>query len=124
MKNLTTDYFDQIEFLPALLRYFALSPENKVTVQGLAPNVKITYYQTDEGFFHRCTDLGDGFEPIDSGYNMDLHELYAIISQLETLPATKGKEYGWKNMKEQVRCMSTAYIDPRLSNGSWRYRNR
>ncbi len=118
MKNLTIDYFDQIEFLPALLKYFALSPENKVTVQGLGPNVKITYYQTDEGFFHRCTDLGDGFEPIDSGYNMDLHELYAIISQLETLPATK-EEYGFKNMKDQVRMMSTAYFDPRFSRGGW-----
>ena len=118
MKNLTTDYFDQIEFLPKLLKYFALSPENKVTVRGLGPNVKLTYYQNDEGFFHRCTDLGDGFEPIDSGYSMDLRELYAIISQLETLPATK-KEYGFKNMKEQVRMMSTAYFDPRFSHGDW-----
>ncbi len=118
MKNLTTDYFDQIEFVSVLLKYFALSPENKVTVQGLGSNVKITYYQTDEGFFHRCTDLGDGFEPIDSGYDMDLHELYAIISQLETLPATK-KEYGFKNMKDQVRIMSTAYFDPRYSRGGW-----
>lgn len=118
MKNLTVDYFDSINFLPCLVRYFALSPNNKVTCNGYFPNVKITYYQDDNGAFHKVTDLGDNDEPLDTTLmsGIDLDTLLAIISQLDTLPQNIGEGYSFKSMKEQVLAMSTAYVDPRWNS--------
>lgn len=116
MKNLTIEYFDNIDFLPRLLRYFALSPNNRVTCVGYFSQIKLTYYQDDNGVFHKVTDLGDDKSPIDTALlrGMDIETLLAIVSQLEALPSTMGEEYAFKNMKDQVLAMSTAYIDPRI----------
>lgn len=124
MKNLTVDYFDKIEFLPYLVKYFALSPDNKVTCKGYFEHVKITYYQDDDGFFHKVVDLGDtvdGYKPYDFTLQngMDLDTLLTIISQLESLPQTLGEGFVFKNMKEQVFAKATAYFDPRYSHGGW-----
>ena len=121
MKNLTVDYFDNINFLPCLVRYFALSSNNKVTCNGYFPNVKITYYQDDNGAFHKVTDLGDGGKPLDTTLmdSIDLDTLLAIISQLDTLPQNMGEDYSFKSMKEQVLAMSTAYVDPRWNSSRY-----
>ena len=117
MKNLNIEQFDNIDFLPRLLKYFALSPNNKVIGKGYFSNVMITYFQDDNGAFHKITDLGDGGEPLETILNsIDLDTLFAIISQLETLPSTMGEEYAFKNMKEQIWAMSTAYVDPRWNS--------
>lgn len=111
MKNLTKDYFELLNFIPSLLRYFALSPDNRVTCKAIVPTTKITYYQDDEGKFHKIIDLGwkdkdPTYEPMDCYEPMEFKTIEAIIYQLESLPGTK---YNFKNMKEQVRAMSTAY---------------
>ena len=109
MKNITKQYFNRLDFIPKLLKYFALSPENRVTVPGCFGNVKITFYQDDDGKYHRIVDNGDG-EPTDLTYReeIELHTLLAIISHLDTLPPTM-KECAFTNMKDQVIAMSVAY---------------
>lgn len=111
MKNLTKDYFEVLDFIPKLLRYFALSPDNRVTCNAIVPTTKITYYRDDDGKYHRVVDLGwkdDDYEPMDFYEPMELSTVEAIISQLEVLPATM-PNCGFKNMKDQVTAMSTAY---------------
>lgn len=111
MENLTKQYFTRLEFIPKLLKYFALSPDNRVTCIGIVPTTKITYYRDNDGIYHRIVDLGykdEDYEPIDFKESMDISTIEAIISQLEELPATM-TNYGFKNMKDQVNAMSTAY---------------
>lgn len=109
MKNLTKEMFKEYEFIPVLLKYFALSPENKVTAPGFGENVFITYYQDDNGIFHKCVDLGDGGEVIDSPVQMELETLINIIRWLPELKATK-EGFSFKTMEDQVKAMSTAYV--------------
>lgn len=109
MKNLTKDIFKEYESIPILLKYFALSPENKVTAPGFGENVFITYYQDDNGIFHKCVDLGDGGEVIDGPVEMELETLINIIRWLPELKPTK-EGFGFKNMKDQVIAMSAAYV--------------
>ena len=109
MKNLTKDYFKQLEFIPALLRYFALGSENKVTVPGCFDNVSLTFYQDDDGKYHRIVDNGFG-EPVDLTYRdgIEVPTLLAIISHLDNLPPTK-TGYEFKSMREQVLVVSVSY---------------
>ena len=67
MKNLTKDYFEELDFLPKLLKYFALSPENRVTVPGCFDNVKITFYQDDNGRYHNIKYNTDWFRDMVNG---------------------------------------------------------
>lgn len=113
MKNLTKDYFEILNFIPKLLKYFALSSDNRVTCNAIVPTTKITYYQDEEGKYHKIVDLGwkdrePKYEPMDCYEPMELNTIEAIISQLDTLPSTMPK-FKFKNMKEQVETMSTAY---------------
>ena len=110
MKNLSKTYFERLDFIPKLLKYFALSPNNRVTVPGCFDNVSITFYQDDDGKYHRIVDNGDSV-PIDLTYReeIELHTILAIISHLGTLPPTM-KECAFNNMEDQVRAMSTAYF--------------
>lgn len=109
-KTIYKEELEQYEFIPYLLKYFLLSPDNKVTGNGIFPHSLITYYQDDNRVFHKIVDMGDGREPMDYSLNsIDLDTLLAIISQLETLPSTK---FNFKNMKEQVQRLGMAYIRP------------
>lgn len=108
MKNLTKQDFEDFNFIPILLRYFALSPENRVTCPGIG-KAKITFYQDDNGNFHRIVDLGwdeEDYEPADFYDEIKLETILSIISHLDTLPGTK---FGFKTMREQVRALSCAY---------------
>jgi len=115
MKNLTKDFFNMLDFIPTLLKYFALSPENRVTCPGLTEDVTITYYQDDDGHFHKIVALDWGkedptYEPMDFTLTSDIElgTLRIIINNLPHLPATR-QDCGFKNMYEQVRALSTAY---------------
>lgn len=109
MKHLTKDYFKKLDFIPVLLKYFALSPDNRVTCPGIGKGVYLTYYQDDKGAFHRVTDLGDGGEPIEVTMSeISVQTILAIISHLKYLPATM-EGYGFENMERQVSALSTAY---------------
>ena len=111
MKNLTKDYFELLSFIPKLLRYFALSPDNRVTCNAIVPTIKIAYYQDDDGKYHRIVNLGckdADYKPLDLYEPMEISTIEAIISQLEDLPATI-QNCGFKNMKDQVISMSVAY---------------
>lgn len=110
LRTICKKEFERIEFIPYLLKYFALKPSNKVTLPGMFPNVEITYYQDVDKCFHKVVDTHDGEEPIDFTLNdLPLSTILAIIGLLEDAPSTMDKSYGFKNMKEQVRIMSTAY---------------
>ena len=110
MKNLTKTYFRQLDFIPTLLRYFALSPEYRVTVPGCFDNVKITFYQDDNGKYHRIVDNGFG-EPVDLTYSdgIEVPTLLAIISHLDTLKPTDGHSY-FGSMKEEILAKSVSYV--------------
>ena len=116
MENLTKDYFKMLDFIPVLLKYFALSPDNRVTCPGFGNNVFITYYQDDKGIFHKIVDLGYGktdptYEPMDLALatDIDLGTIRVLIENLPYLPSTK-KDCAFKNMKEQVQALSANYI--------------
>jgi len=109
MKNLTKDVFEEYSFVPKLLRYFALSPENRVTAPGFGDDVFITYYQDDNGKYHKIVDIKGFGEPTDSISDISLHDLLLLIRWLPELKATAPTSFGFKNMKEQVTALSTAY---------------
>lgn len=110
MKNLTKEVFEEFNFIPCLLKYFALSPENRVTAPSFGERSWITYYQDEDGQFHKIVDIKGFSEATDFKVDMDLKTLILLIRWLPELKPTAPETYGFKNMKEQVHMMSTAYV--------------
>lgn len=110
MKNLTKEVFKEFNFIPCLLKYFALSPENRVTAPSFGERSWITYYQDEDGQFHKIVDIKGFSEATDFKVDMDLKTLILLIRWLPELKPTAPETYGFKNMKEQVHIMSTAYV--------------